>query len=56
MYSYEKITQELIDKAGIKYGDVHIYDAGDFSQVYEQYFNFCQTNLLETYAKFNSHN
>jgi hypothetical protein len=42
---FDKAMQELIDKAGVPYGDIFDFRAADKSPVFERFYEFCQINL-----------
>jgi hypothetical protein len=47
MYSYKDISNELITNAKIAKEDIFEYDYSPLKEIFERYFQFCQTNLSE---------
>jgi len=47
MMSYEEICKELIASKAVSFGDVHNFTETPDERLFENFFIFCQTNLLE---------
>jgi hypothetical protein len=53
MYNYNDIASELVAKAGIDKTDIFDYSYSPLQFIFEQYFQFCQTNLSEYSHEYN---
>ena len=53
MYNYLKSGQELIDNGIIRKEDLFDYSYSPNKAIYEQFYQFCQTNLTEEWTEKN---
>lgn len=43
--AYKKHMKEIMDNAGVPYSEIFDYEDSKIAEIYDRFFNFCQTNL-----------